>query len=86
MVGMEKEGIWNGAKEDWKSGSRLASVSDQAVQAWSVWSKKFVSKISYSRDVESVIALGSVLAIKLQDENSGMFCTSHENQAGLNVV
>ena len=68
---MEKEGIWDSAKEDWKSGSRLASVSDQAVQAWSVWSRGFVKKISYSREVESVIALGSVLAIKLQDENSG---------------
>ncbi|KAE9367806.1 onanonoxo-7-onima-8-eninoihtemlysoneda [Stipitochalara longipes BDJ] len=71
MVGMEKDGVWDGAKEDWKSGSRLASVSDQAVQAWSVWSKKFVSRVSYSKEVESVIALGSVLAIKLQDENSG---------------
>jgi dethiobiotin synthetase/adenosylmethionine--8-amino-7-oxononanoate aminotransferase len=71
LVAMEKEGMWDSAKEDWKSGSRLASVSDQAVQAWSVWSRGFVKKISYSREVESVIALGSVLAIKLQDENSG---------------
>jgi len=71
MVEMENEGVWDRAKEDWKSGSRLASVSDQAVQAWSVWSKGFVGKVSFSRDVESVIALGSVLAIKLQDENSG---------------
>jgi len=86
MIEMETEGLWNGAKEDWKSGSRLASVSDQAVQAWSVWSKKFVSKISYSRDVESVIALGSVLAIKLQDENSGQFSTPHGNQADPNAV
>jgi dethiobiotin synthetase/adenosylmethionine--8-amino-7-oxononanoate aminotransferase len=75
MVEMEKEGVWDRAKEDWKSGSRLASVSDQAVQAWSVWSKKFVKTISYLKEVESVITLGSVLAIKLQDENFGKPCT-----------
>jgi bifunctional dethiobiotin synthetase / adenosylmethionine---8-amino-7-oxononanoate aminotransferase len=71
MLEMEREGVWDVAKEDWKSGSKIASFSDQAVQAWSVWSKKFVSRISFSKEVESVIALGSVLAIKLQDENSG---------------
>jgi bifunctional dethiobiotin synthetase / adenosylmethionine---8-amino-7-oxononanoate aminotransferase len=71
MVQMEKEGVWDEAKEDWKTGSRISSVVDQAVQAWSVWSKRFVVKVSFSVEVESVIALGSVLAIKLKDENSG---------------
>jgi bifunctional dethiobiotin synthetase / adenosylmethionine---8-amino-7-oxononanoate aminotransferase len=80
MVGMENEGAWDHAKEDWKSGSRLASVSDQAVEAWSVWSKGFVGKVSFSREVESVIALGSVLAIKLQDENSGKYSISTQQE------
>lgn len=73
---MEKEGVWNGAKEDWKTGSRIASAPDQAVQAWSVWEKGFVSRVSFSKEVESVIALGSVLAIKLQDVNSGKTSSS----------
>jgi len=71
MVEMERDGVWDGAKNDWKVDSETNLVSGSAVEAWSVWSKAFVSRISHSKEVESVIALGSVLAINLQDENAG---------------
>ncbi len=72
MVEMEQEGVWDVAKEDWKDGGlEMKAVSSSEVEAWSVWSKDFVSRISYLKGVESVIALGSVLAISLQDENAG---------------
>ena len=34
---------------------------------WSMWPKSFVSDLSFHKDVESVFALGSVLAITLED-------------------
>jgi dethiobiotin synthetase/adenosylmethionine--8-amino-7-oxononanoate aminotransferase len=71
MVQMEKGGVWDGAKEDWKKGSEMESISGSAVEAWSVWLKDFVNQVSHSKEVESVITLGSVLAINLQDENAG---------------
>jgi dethiobiotin synthetase/adenosylmethionine--8-amino-7-oxononanoate aminotransferase len=71
MVEMEREGVWDGAKTDWKNTAAAASLSGSAVEVWSVWSKDFVGKISCSKEVESVIALGSVLAINLQDEHAG---------------
>lgn len=70
MLSMEKEGAWQIYKDGWKESSLSNRKEDSNV--WSVWSKKFVESISRSSDVESVIALGSVLAISLYDsEHSG---------------
>lgn len=74
MVEMERQGVWDHAKEDWNSlTSRETDLVKSSTEAetWSVWSKDFVTKISHSKEVESVITLGSVLAINLQDENAG---------------
>jgi dethiobiotin synthetase/adenosylmethionine--8-amino-7-oxononanoate aminotransferase len=44
---------------------------------WSMWSQSFLRRISHARQVESVIALGSVLAINLRDgENKGYSSTA----------
>ena len=70
MTGMERDGTWQSYKEDWKDASSN-EVSGGEVDVWSMWSKDFVHRVSNSRAVESVIALGSVLAISLQDANAG---------------
>lgn len=73
MQDMEKGGQWQSYKKDWKESSTTfgSGTSDNAGDVWSMWSKDFVTSISKKKDVESVIALGSVLAIALQDENAG---------------
>jgi dethiobiotin synthetase/adenosylmethionine--8-amino-7-oxononanoate aminotransferase len=78
MKGMEKEGVWQGFKEDWREGELVKGVSEadevpeyDAKDVWSMWSKDFVERVSMSEKVESVVALGSVLAISLQDANAG---------------
>jgi hypothetical protein len=73
------EGGWDEFRRDWKenedesggaSDGRRSGLDvpdkisgDECV--WSVWSKDFVTRISHAREVENVIALGSVLAISL---------------------
>lgn len=50
--------------ERWRcSGSENSDARDGTI--WSMWSKEFVSRISHVKEVESVIALGSVFAINL---------------------
>ena len=68
MMDMEKKGAWSAFEDDW-SGGRVAagSSSSSRPSAWSMWSKEFVTGLSHRDDVESVLALGSVLAISLKD-------------------
>ncbi|KUJ19147.1 PLP-dependent transferase [Mollisia scopiformis] len=74
LTSLEREGAWNGCMEDWKTSDTVGESNGSEV--WSVWGKGFVSDISMSREVESVIALGSVLAINLQDEHAGYSSTA----------
>ncbi len=60
---------WEAYKQDWAVSSDVGLAEDDT-RLWSVWEKEFVSEISRKNDVESVIALGSVLAIKLMDEGT----------------
>jgi dethiobiotin synthetase/adenosylmethionine--8-amino-7-oxononanoate aminotransferase len=76
MMGMEQRGEWQAYINDWNQSARSSSVvkSEEMgdnYEAWSVWSKDFITNISLSPDVESVITLGSVLAINLKDEHAG---------------
>jgi dethiobiotin synthetase/adenosylmethionine--8-amino-7-oxononanoate aminotransferase len=78
MKEMDRSGEWNSFKNDWvtpslaTSQSASGSAAEVNIEAvWSVWSKKFTQDISNSKDVESVIALGSLLAIALHDEKAG---------------
>ena len=70
MLDMEKKGAWQGYKDNWQETSSPLSEKEDLL-VWSVWSKSFVERISRKGDVESVIALGSVLAISLRDEQAG---------------
>jgi dethiobiotin synthetase/adenosylmethionine--8-amino-7-oxononanoate aminotransferase len=76
MMGMEERGEWQMYKDDWNQSAPSPSVAKSekmgdSCEAWSVWSKDFITNISLSPDVESVITLGSVLAINLKDEHAG---------------
>lgn len=63
---------WEGFVEDWNVGKgKRVEEGKRDGRVWSVWGKEFVEGISMSKEVESVIALGSVLAINLQDEHAG---------------
>lgn len=71
---------WEGYKRNWS----LTKASDNA-GVWSCWSREFVSKISMARDVESVMALGSVLAINLRDDNESGKLDSLASPAGTHL-
>lgn len=75
-MALDQGEAWNGYREDWKEateGSTVRSIEGSGEQIWSMWSTDFVTQISRSKHVESVIALGSVLAINLQDDNAGTY-------------
>jgi hypothetical protein len=77
MLEMDEDGAWQTYKDDWSEKPptalpKLPEIRNQyTADVWSVWSKRFVQNISNSRKVESVIALGSVLAISLHDIQAG---------------
>ncbi|KAH7416881.1 onanonoxo-7-onima-8-eninoihtemlysoneda [Cadophora sp. MPI-SDFR-AT-0126] len=81
---LESGDSWQSYRKDWQEGPKHDSVapkgsavaSHSSTDVWSAWSKDFVTRISHSRDVESVIALGSVLAISLRDQNAGYSSTA----------
>ncbi|KAM5378666.1 hypothetical protein ACJZ2D_004465 [Fusarium nematophilum] len=61
MQDMEEQGVWDSARSDW--------AEDTGVQAWSVWSRDFIDRVSRSEQVLGVWGLGSVLAISLRDDD-----------------
>jgi dethiobiotin synthetase/adenosylmethionine--8-amino-7-oxononanoate aminotransferase len=65
---IDQSGKWQAYKKDW---SDAPQSQESGTGVWSVWSKRFIHAISMSKDVESVVALGSVLAIALHDEQAG---------------
>jgi dethiobiotin synthetase/adenosylmethionine--8-amino-7-oxononanoate aminotransferase len=74
---MDKGGQWQCYKDDWgvpptpRSRAASADARRKLQAVWSSWSKDFIHHISLSKEVESVIALGSVLAIALHDDQAG---------------
>ncbi|CZT06973.1 related to acetylornithine aminotransferase [Rhynchosporium graminicola] len=79
---LDAGGAWEGYRRDWAEGNvvlakgRHEVPSNECGDVWSVWGKGFVKQISCSREVESVVALGSVLAISLQDKHAGYSSTA----------
>ena len=67
LLKMQESGAWDGFKQPWKEAARAVDGG----KVWSMWSLTFLSTVSHCAEVESVVALGSVLAIKLRDENPG---------------
>ncbi|ERS97389.1 dethiobiotin synthase [Sporothrix schenckii ATCC 58251] len=62
LLQMEASGAWDDFKRPWEQGKGIV---------WSMWSPTFLSEVSCRAEVDSIVALGSVLAIKLRDENPG---------------
>jgi dethiobiotin synthetase/adenosylmethionine--8-amino-7-oxononanoate aminotransferase len=58
---------WQLFKDQWSKESSSTIPS----KVWSVWSPKFIEKLSYIPLVENAYGLGSVLAISLKDTTSG---------------
>lgn len=62
---------WEAFRAPWGK-KKVESVPGEKQGVWSMWSPTFLDSVSRRGEVESVVALGSVLAIKLRDENPGM--------------
>ena len=86
MMGMERKGKWEGFKRAWDSKpvsntERVEAISSKKVGSgdgvWSMWSEEGIVKLSHSSSVESVVAIGSVLAISLEDQSGGGESTLH---------
>jgi bifunctional dethiobiotin synthetase / adenosylmethionine---8-amino-7-oxononanoate aminotransferase len=85
MLDMDRRGDWDQYKDDWVGRSSTSEISASSglteicpadVKIWSVWGRNFVSQISQARQVESVVAVGTVLAISLKDDNAGYTSTA----------
>ena len=74
MMDMDRNGDWQAYKDDWAGPASLSALDKTRLDIWSVWSKDFIQRISNRQDVESVVALGSVLAISLRDNKRGVYC------------
>ncbi|RDW71540.1 hypothetical protein BP6252_08103 [Coleophoma cylindrospora] len=81
MMEMEKTQEWSVFQNDWSS-SQSNTIDQESSQVWSMWSQGFLHQASLSPSVESVVALGSVLAINLQDDISGYNSTAARGLQG----
>ncbi|KAK0940382.1 hypothetical protein LTR29_008121 [Friedmanniomyces endolithicus] len=78
MMKMEREGVWDGFKGHWSSSGESLEASSpdhQAGDVWSMWSEAFVKAVSHRSQVDSVFALGSVLAITLKDPDGKSYAS-----------
>ncbi|KAK0305621.1 hypothetical protein LTR01_006768 [Friedmanniomyces endolithicus] len=78
MMKMEREGVWVGFKGHWSSSGESLEASSpdhQAGDVWSMWSEAFVKAVSHRSQVDSVFALGSVLAITLKDPDGKSYAS-----------
>ena len=87
LLDMEEKQAWKAFVDDWTLNTPMVgtelkpqAIKYQAPKVWSMWSHKFLDQVSKCDDVESVIALGSVLAIKLRDDHSGKYITVYLRQ------
>jgi bifunctional dethiobiotin synthetase / adenosylmethionine---8-amino-7-oxononanoate aminotransferase len=71
MLDMDRAGQWQVYKDDWVESTSSSVSARDGSDVWSVWSRDFIQRVSKRRDVESVVALGSVLAISLHDRERG---------------
>ncbi|KAI9269771.1 pyridoxal phosphate-dependent transferase [Helicostylum pulchrum] len=65
QMNTENTGSWAPFKDEWKGNS-----------IWSMWSMKAIDQISRLSNVESVMTLGSVLAVELKDDQTAGYGSS----------
>ncbi|KAJ9093462.1 hypothetical protein QFC19_008321 [Naganishia cerealis] len=68
----ETDGNWVEAKQEWGV-EAIGDRQDLSGQLWSLWSKQFIGDISRSPRVKSTMAMGTVLAIELQEPENAQF-------------
>ena len=68
--GEESTGNWVDAKQEWSVQGAAQSGSNQL---WSLWSKQFIEDASRSSRVKSTMAMGTVLAIELQEPANAQY-------------
>lgn len=75
MTYMEKSGEWAGFQRSWTGGDVFRRIQpdsgnqrQQNTSVWSMWSSFFVSELSQKGTVDSVFAIGSVLAVSIRDQ------------------
>lgn len=67
---LDESGAWSAEKRDWGVESREEKEGEMAT--WSFWDRATVDALSRSEKVESVMTMGTVLVVYLQDaEGSG---------------
>ncbi|KAH9868153.1 hypothetical protein J1614_007225 [Plenodomus biglobosus] len=68
---------WTAFRHQWKSTPSSQSQGSSAAEGlWSMWSKSFVYNLSQHHRVDSINALGSVLAVSLVDEHGSGYTSS----------
>ncbi|KAJ9118274.1 hypothetical protein QFC22_004185 [Naganishia vaughanmartiniae] len=68
----ETDGNWVEAKQDWGV-EAVGTLEEPSKQLWSMWSKQFIEDASRSPRVKSTMAMGTVLAIELQEPENAQF-------------
>jgi dethiobiotin synthetase/adenosylmethionine--8-amino-7-oxononanoate aminotransferase len=67
MIGeAERNDAWAAPRKDWG----LQDSTDNGGR-WSFWSRDFLSAVSTAKGVHGAMAMGTVLAIELEDNNAG---------------
>ena len=62
---LEKDGVRNGARARW------APTATEEARVWSLWDPTFVKALSKHDRIAEVMALGTVLAVKVKAEQGG---------------
>ncbi|KAL1690629.1 pyridoxal phosphate-dependent transferase [Schizophyllum commune] len=69
---LQTSGVWEGAKASW------APTTTEEAKVWSLWDPTFVKALSKHDKIAEVMALGTVLAVKVKAEQGGY--VSHSAQ------
>ncbi len=65
----ERKGGWRKEKEMW---GVSGNTSEEDMGRWSFWDPEFVKRVSHVEGVKGSMAMGTVLAIELDDGEGGM--------------
>ena len=67
MAKLPDSADWTAFKDQWQGTKQVSTTPRTQKGVWSMWSEAFVKAVSHRSQVDSVFAIGSVLAISLKD-------------------
>jgi dethiobiotin synthetase/adenosylmethionine--8-amino-7-oxononanoate aminotransferase len=86
---LETEGGWSGEKGMWGvgevEGEEQAGTS-RGAQRWSFWSPDFVRDVSRLEGVKGAMAMGTVCAIELRDDDGGELAINVSSEARADIA